>query len=463
MNQPANEVNRFILFSIFIYTVLCPCALASAGTSESVYNGRPLSQWLFLLHSGELLDNSPEEAIRQIGTNAIPTLLDLLGATPSNSKRVARKLKDERFKTFLLLSPEKAAEGFQAIGRRGFALLGSNAEPAVPELSKLLHNDRTSYVAARVLAGAGPKGFSVLTNAFHDWRLVGAVIHALGAFEGGDKIAITRLLISGLKDPDPFIRGNAADFLRRGDAELAVPALIPLLDDREFYPRERAAIALKAFGPAAASAAPRLLTLYTNLIAGPDRELARTLGSSVLSALRTADPEAAREAEEFLLNHGPLGIADFGWTTTRLPNGEELIAGGSFQTTIPTVTNHVFARAELFDPATGKRTKVGSMNSAREFHTATLLRTGKVLVAGGQNLDPDGRANRLTSAELYDPKTGKWRETGSMNSPHPNARAVLRSDGKVRVSGSEGNKMPPDDLYDPATGKWAILHTNEAH
>src|SRR5262245_33381705 len=45
-------------------------------------------------------------------------------------------------------------------------------------------------------------------------------------------------------------------------------------------------------------------------------------------------------------------------------------------------------------------TATGSMGTAREFHTATLLPNGRVLVAGGYN------GSYLSSAELYDPGTG---------------------------------------------------------
>src|SRR5262249_58810587 len=52
----------------------------------------------------------------------------------------------------------------------------------------------------------------------------------------------------------------------------------------------------------------------------------------------------------------------------------------------------------------------GSLNTARLTHTATLLPNGKVLVAGG-----DAVGN---SAELYDPASGSWTATGSLNNAH---------------------------------------------
>ena len=52
----------------------------------------------------------------------------------------------------------------------------------------------------------------------------------------------------------------------------------------------------------------------------------------------------------------------------------------------------------------------GSMQSARELHTATLLPTGKVLVAGGRS----AHRKALESAELYDPATGSWSATAPM-------------------------------------------------
>ena len=80
--------------------------------------------------------------------------------------------------------------------------------------------------------------------------------------------------------------------------------------------------------------------------------------------------------------------------------------------------------------ASGAWSPTGSMLSARDGHTATLLVNGKVLAAGGTN---NGVA--LTSAELYTPTAGTWASTGSLNVARTLARAVLLSNGSVLVMG----------------------------
>ena len=90
---------------------------------------------------------------------------------------------------------------------------------------------------------------------------------------------------------------------------------------------------------------------------------------------------------------------------TLLPNGKVLAAGGYVAEVVPTNS------AELFDPATGSWTLTGSMNYKRAQHVATLLANGKVLVAGGFT---SGDVPTY-SAELYDPASGTWTPTGPLN------------------------------------------------
>jgi hypothetical protein len=63
---------------------------------------------------------------------------------------------------------------------------------------------------------------------------------------------------------------------------------------------------------------------------------------------------------------------------------------------------------ELYDPVTGTFTAASSLATARVFHTATLLPSGQVLLAGGYNygLGELSNSGTLGSAELYDP--GYW-------------------------------------------------------
>jgi hypothetical protein len=65
----------------------------------------------------------------------------------------------------------------------------------------------------------------------------------------------------------------------------------------------------------------------------------------------------------------------------------------------------LLSSAELYDPATGTFAPTGSMGTAREDHTATLLGNGKVLITGGLGERPDGTDGALSSAELYNPST----------------------------------------------------------
>src|SRR5262245_25852860 len=75
-------------------------------------------------------------------------------------------------------------------------------------------------------------------------------------------------------------------------------------------------------------------------------------------------------------------------------------------------------------------TATGSMGTAREFHTATLLPNGRVLVVAGF----DG-TSILSSAELYDPASGTWTATGSLGTARNQHTATLLPNGKVLVAG----------------------------
>jgi WD40 repeat protein len=125
---------------------------------------------------------------------------------------------------------------------------------------------------------------------------------------------------------------------------------------------------------------------------------------------------------------GSLATERYYHTATLLPSGQVLVAGGTDN------SFHVVTGAELYDPASGTWTATGSMNIPSSLATATLLPNGKVLVAGGQ-----GSSGSLASAELYDPASGTWTVTGSLLTVRRNHTATLLSNGKVLVTGGYGS------------------------
>ena len=149
---------------------------------------------------------------------------------------------------------------------------------------------------------------------------------------------------------------------------------------------------------------------------------------------------------------GDMGVERAGNTTALLPDGKVLVAGGEDR------SSNALTSAELYDPATGKFTRTGDMTEPRGQATATALRNGKVLIVGGSSGQyPSQTVYR--SAELYDPATGKFALTGQMTVGRHKHAAVLLASGKVLVVGGSDNRdwhgeYSSAEIYDPATGRF---------
>lgn len=136
-------------------------------------------------------------------------------------------------------------------------------------------------------------------------------------------------------------------------------------------------------------------------------------------------------------------IARGNHTATLLRNGTVLIAGGVSPGRAP----HELASAQTFDPVTRTIANTGSMVVARQRQTATLLKDGMVLITGGE---ASGRV--LASAELFDPSTGKFSSAGSMREARSSHAAALLPDGRVLIcggSGANGKPLASAEIYDP--------------
>jgi hypothetical protein len=149
-------------------------------------------------------------------------------------------------------------------------------------------------------------------------------------------------------------------------------------------------------------------------------------------------------------------------SSTLLQNGKVLVTGGfsyDQKACLNLETSPALTSAEVYDPTSGSFTPTGSMQQARGTHTATLLLNGKVLVVGGGSTGgnfPPYAGTGLATAELYDPSTGAFTPTGSMSTPREGPTATLLANGKVLIAGglTDDTAVPlaSAEIYDPATG-----------
>jgi len=141
-----------------------------------------------------------------------------------------------------------------------------------------------------------------------------------------------------------------------------------------------------------------------------------------------------------------------GHFTAVLPNGNVLVAGGATgDNTISTTTKEY----NTGDQRSNTFTATGSLTTARAYHTATLLNSGKFLIAGGYA----GGSDYFAGCELYDPSTGTWSSTGSLTLGRRDHEAVLLPTGKVLLTGGYnpggGTAIKVNsELFNPTTGTW---------
>jgi hypothetical protein len=127
-----------------------------------------------------------------------------------------------------------------------------------------------------------------------------------------------------------------------------------------------------------------------------------------------------------------------GRTATLLKDGKILLAGGENE-------DLGWFIAELYDTSPGKFTTLGLTTTGRGYgHTATLLGNGTVLIAGGQ------LPESLSSTEVYDPVTALFTKAADMTSRRFLHTASLLTDGRVLMVGGVPSSGTAE-LYNPST------------
>ena len=146
-------------------------------------------------------------------------------------------------------------------------------------------------------------------------------------------------------------------------------------------------------------------------------------------------------------------------TATRLADGRVLVTGGKVGQNANTAS--AVDTAEIYDPVNGDWTILGgpAMSSIRQHHTATLLRSGKVLIVGG-----DDNVRSIQTADIFDPSTPtmpfpiRGIALRTARSDHTATLlldgTVLITGGRVRSSGVDANTASAE-IFDPATNSFA--------
>jgi hypothetical protein len=189
-----------------------------------------------------------------------------------------------------------------------------------------------------------------------------------------------------------------------------------------------------------------------------------TTGVFHVIACSTAQPADNATATVTVVNSGfsPTGSMHAprsGHSATLLSDGKVLVVSGDD------------GSAELFDPTTGAFSLTGSMTTTRFGATFTLLANGKVLVTGGFGPGSTGPLPRLSTAELFDQQAGSFTVTGNMSEGRVSHTATLLKNGRVLIaggtyeSGGGGAATGSTELYDPSTGTFTptgSMHTDRA-
>ncbi len=263
-----------ILAAVLLIAVLVGLGWRVTLLREPAYQGKSLSVWLRQFEEAKFngltsrYHLSPMEfkaqfveptqnAVRHIGTNALPTLLNLVQAKDTPLSWRAMDLL-ERLHLGRWKPPPEIVRRSMALD--GFIFLGAEGQPAVPALIELL-NDKDGDVrsrAASCLGFIGPAAVEAVPALLQHLNEPDPSVclnseTSLGLIHGRPELVIPALT-ERLRRKDKWHTLSALGWFGP-DAKAAVPVILPLLNDQDQETRNRAAIVLKRIDPEAAASA----------------------------------------------------------------------------------------------------------------------------------------------------------------------------------------------------------------
>ena len=280
------------------------------------YQGRSLTSWLERCSNEELTEaqrSEAEDAVRAIGAKrALPTLLRLI-ETREDPVRTWIMAKREQYNLKFL--PElRSTKDCQQLGWAGFEVFGTNAAPALEELTRLLTDDQLAVPATACLICIGPRAESAVCEALTNKN---AMVRRLAteqfAWVTDDVEDFLAHMKTCLSDPDDDIRVVAVQGIGRqtNTPDSAIPLVLAALHDEHDRVSSEAAMALASFGANALRGFTDLSNAVENASPNTSRQALTTLVAIapdqalpvVLNNFRSADPRHRAASFQMLLKY----------------------------------------------------------------------------------------------------------------------------------------------------------------
>ena len=307
-----------IIASAIVSVIVAGIAFFAFRSREPVYQGRPLSAWLEDLDYGRpsfRREAVPlaEEAVRRMGSNAVPFLVGMMRCkdSPFRKKMVALCSKQ----SFIKFNFRPAADTLQWRGALGIYVLGPAGKAAIPELINLLSNQHTWIRgrAAMALGKIGPDAkvaVPYLIKTLSDKDADVRACTCIGLSDLGPVAAeALPAVVTCLKETNHAVFSSALNAVSsmRGQATLVVPVLAEKLSDNDSSIRYSAAITLASFGPESRTAVPKLV-----------------------AALKDQDKDVRQASAEALMKIDPVAATDAGVNVAADPPPERAEANFNF-------------------------------------------------------------------------------------------------------------------------------------